>query len=525
MNVRHLCQATAAATLLALLTSGCGGGSGSPLTSAGNALLAASATTGSGTGGRSALLVGGAPAGSLFEELKSQYQVTAAGAGSDPAKYDALIINGAAFPGQALKTDPLVQKAVALNRELVLVNVTGEQKTAALQGRAVTWTSSASDAYDVQFTTDDNGKPGTRQVDMPVCQLMSGPVRPLKGTRAALTTTPSPVQGGPPDRAGAQLFVQAMRGQLPENMPGVRTRNAGNTYGSIPVGAQYSLNTIITVGYRVQPAWSSNGFSAPAQPLYVYGTHEVQAFRTQGKQGAGFQAILFTDGFVNCYPPTLRDLDVNQNDNQNDNTAYYDWSWYTVAASNDVTVTTSVPLPPNSVVVTATPNAPTGSAASITDSQEFSFGSGGVSVGFSSSQTRTLTDWGFTPVNQTGLHAGFQYGQQVPYNWQQAPNTDSGFPNFALAGFAFHTTTSVATNATYNGTLTLNGSLAGTFHAYLAFTMPGGSNVATLTQPYAVTINWAAIPTGAASGKSVAASARTVAAGGVQAKTPQGGAR
>jgi hypothetical protein len=334
------------------------------------------------------------------------------------------------------------------------------------------------------------------------------------------------VQGGPPDRTGAQLFVQAMRGQLPENMPGGQTRDAGNTYGSIPVGAQYSLNTIVTVGYRVQPAWTSpNGFSAPAQPLYVYGTHEVQAFRTQGRRGAGFQAILFTDGFVNCYPPTLRDLDVNKNDNQNRNDVYDDWSWYTVAASNDVTVTTSGPLPANSVTVTATPNAPTGSADSITDSQSFSFSSGGISVDLSSSQTRALTDWGFTPVNQTGLHAGFQYGQQVPYNWQQAPaqNTESGFPNFALAGFAFHTTTSVTTNTTYNGTLTLNGSLAGTYHAYLAATVAGGSNKATLTQPYAITIHWADIPTGAASGKS--AGARTVAAGSAQANTPQGGAR
>src|SRR5262249_33805236 len=141
--------------------------------------------------------------------------------------------------------------------------------------------------------------------------------------------------GGMPDKNGAALFVQAMRGQMPEGMQASRTRAtpySGNNYGTIPIGAQYSLNTIITVGALSESAFTSGEINVPAQPLYLYGTHAVAAFRTQGAQGAGFQVVLFTDGFIHCTPPAIRTGTVN-----GDGGIYTAWAWYPVGVINSLT--------------------------------------------------------------------------------------------------------------------------------------------------------------------------------------------
>src|SRR5262245_51164489 len=146
-------RATTIAAPFAAMTiflSGCGGGSGNPLNAASDTLAGSNLIGGgnvsAGVGSR-AVVYGGTPAGAVYDALKQQYRITAGGANTDPAAYDVLIVNGPSFPGRALRSDAVVQKAIQKGREIVFLEVTGEQKEAALKGHVVTYTTSASRSY------------------------------------------------------------------------------------------------------------------------------------------------------------------------------------------------------------------------------------------------------------------------------------------------------------------------------------------------------------------------------------------
>lgn len=479
---------TGAATLL----TGCGS-AGKSLQQAGQSL-----TNGVTSGNGRKALVYGNPSGTIFEELRTSYQTTVATPDTDPTAYDVLIVSGPNFPGEALKQDVLVQKAIAAGKELYLLSVTGEQKEAVLKGHVLSFTKNDSNAYHIRFTRDTNGRPSVDATDMAVC--VTGSKGAMAGRKVALG------DGGavtPVDRAGAALFVQAALGQLPEPMRGIKTRQAstsGDSNGTIPARAQYSRDSQRIIYPEVITPYDTDEGPSDEQLLYLFATHEIVAFKETVADGSGFQAILYTDGFL--YAPLLDNHFVTQEEGITLLNEYLIIGYYPVAVEHDVAVSlkSDAPLPPNSLNISQSPNEAVGKSASITDATSFKIATNGVSFDFTSTKTRTLTDWGFTPSLKPNNTVSFLWGQQVPYAWDahSKPDTLKALPFFALSGFAFHNTVSAETNVTYNGTLEFTGSLTGHFHHYSYqgrnFDPIYDTTRGVLKAPYTLVVDWSRIP-------------------------------
>ena len=437
----------------AALLAGCGG-SGSPGAKINHPLGGVSNDGGdSGSGGRSALLIGGTPSGAVYDELKKQYRISANGA---LALHDLLIVNASAFPGAALKTESNVQAAITQGKEIVFLDVTGEQKEAALQGRVATYTKNYSLSYDVQFQKDGNGRSGVRVVDLTgaagqaVDLTKTGASRAVSAAHKPVLTTEN-----------AAAFVQLIqhRAVTPP------TRQAtGDTFGNFDGGAEYAHDTYIIPIISSVPAQDIvlNGATStmPGQSAQIFTTHEVFSFwvNTGTNQAHGaFRAVLYSDGFIGCSPPVIRGTqDFNQTPATNT------WAWYPVAVTQKVDMTaTGV----QGLINTSSPTVASGEKDSVSDGLDLNFSSGSAGISTSSSFSRTLDDWGVNPfISDAALT--WTYFQQVPYKWPGFGDGNLDLPNFALSGFAWHNSlTSLANIANFQGAVTFNITLSGDFDA------------------------------------------------------------